>query len=171
MGASHELFCPPAEWRIALSDIGKRRARSVDQLSAQVSVAALADPEQPRFAAGCELTGDQAEPGREITTSVEAFRSPDRGDKRRRDERADPGDCRQSAGVFVLFRSADEFGVEGRDPSVELGPLRARVGDEQHHPRAQPRSALFVHQGGQERPGFRSPCGATHPRSRRMARS
>jgi hypothetical protein len=41
--------------------MGQRRARSVDQLSAQVSVAALADPEQLRFAAGGELpiNGDQ----------------------------------------------------------------------------------------------------------------
>jgi hypothetical protein len=102
------------------------------------------------FAAGGELPRDQAEPGREITTSAETLPSPDCGDKRRRDKRADPGDGRQSAGLFVLFRPAHEFGVEGRDPPVEFGPLRASVGDEQDRPRAQSRSSLFVRQHGQE---------------------
>ena len=123
MGASQQRFCPSAERRVALSDIGQRRARPVDQLSAKVFVAALADPEQLRFAAGGELPWNQPEPGGEITTALKALRSPDRGDKRRCDERADPGDGRQSAGVFILFRESDKFGVEGRDPPIELKPI------------------------------------------------
>jgi hypothetical protein len=134
MGASQQRFCPSAKRRVALGDIGQRRARAVDQLSAQLIVPALADPAQLRFAASGELPRDQAEPGREITTAVKALRSPDRGDKRRRDERAEPGDARQSAGFFVLFRPADELGVRNCS-------------------------------------SFRLPCGATSPRSSRMARS
>ena len=84
MGASEQPFCPSAERRVALGDIGQRRAGSVDQLSAQISVATLADPAQRRFAAGGELPRDQAEPGRQITTSLKALRSPDCGDKRER---------------------------------------------------------------------------------------
>jgi hypothetical protein len=34
MGAAHEPFRPSAERRVALSDIGQRGARSVDQLPA-----------------------------------------------------------------------------------------------------------------------------------------
>jgi hypothetical protein len=45
---------------------------------------------------------------------------------------------------------ADKLGVEGRDPSVELSPLRASVCDERDHPRAQSSSSLFVHQYGQK---------------------
>ena len=90
---------------------------------AEICVAALADPEQLRFAAGGELPWNQPEPGGEITTALKALRSPDRGDKRRCDERADPGDGRQSAGVFILFRESDKFGVEGRDPPIELKPI------------------------------------------------
>ena len=46
--------------------------------------------------------------------------------------------------------SADELGVESRDPSIEFGPLLPGIGNEQSHPLAQSRSALFVHQHGQE---------------------
>ena len=79
-----------------------------------------------------------------------AFRLTDGGDERRRDDRAEAGDRRQPTGVFVLLRPADELGVEGRDPSIELRPLRAGVVDEQDHAWAQARSALLVHQDVQE---------------------
>src|SRR5271165_1765306 len=120
------------------------RAGSVDQLSAQILVAALADPHELRLAAGGELPRNQTEPGRKIAAVVEAFRVTDGGDERRRDNRAEAGDCRQPAGVFVLLRPSDELGVESRDPAIEFGPLRASVGDEQDHAWAQPRSALLV---------------------------
>ena len=43
MGAFEQRFRPSAERRGALSDVGQRRARSVDQLFAQVFVTALAE--------------------------------------------------------------------------------------------------------------------------------
>ena len=43
MGPAHQLFRPSAERRVALGHIGQRRARSMDQLFAQIFVAALAD--------------------------------------------------------------------------------------------------------------------------------
>ena len=36
------------------------------------------------------------------------------------------------------------------DPSIESGPLGARLGDPRDHPRAQSRPALLIHQHGQE---------------------
>jgi len=48
MGAAHEPFRPSAERRVALGDKGQRGARSMDQLFAEICVAALADPEQLR---------------------------------------------------------------------------------------------------------------------------
>jgi hypothetical protein len=77
MGPAHQPFCPTAKRRVALGHIGQSRTRSMDQLPAQVFVAALADPEQLRLAAGRELTGNQAEPRGEIAPAVEAFRPTD----------------------------------------------------------------------------------------------
>jgi hypothetical protein len=36
-------------------------------------------------------------------------------------------DRRQSVGVLILFRPANELGIKGGDPSIELSPLRACV--------------------------------------------
>src|SRR6516162_1986981 len=150
MGAAHQPFCPSTERRVALSHIGQRRARSMDQLSAEVFVAAFADPEQLRPAAGSELTGNQAEPRGEIAPTVEAFRLTNGGDKGRSDDRADARDCHQPTSLLVVPHPADELGVESRDPPVEFGPLRASVGDQKGHPWAQSFTALFVHEYGQE---------------------
>ena len=50
MGPAHQPFHPPAKRRLALGHIGQSRTRSMDQLPAQVFVAALADP---RAASAC----------------------------------------------------------------------------------------------------------------------
>ena len=84
MGAFKRRFRPPAQRRVALSDVGQRRARSVDQLSAKVFVSALADAEQLRFAASGKLLRDDAQPGRKITSSIKSLRPSDRSDERRR---------------------------------------------------------------------------------------
>src|ERR1700678_261554 len=60
MGAVHEPFGPSCERSVALSYIVQRRARSMNQLLAQVFVAALADPEQLRLAPGRELTREKS---------------------------------------------------------------------------------------------------------------
>ena len=132
MGPHHQRFRPSTERSVALGHIGQRGARSVDQLLAQILVAALADTQQLRLAAGGELPRNQTEPGGEIAAVVEAFRVADSGDERRCDD-PQAGDCRQSAGVFVLPCPLDELGVESRDPAIEFVPLRASVGDEQDH--------------------------------------
>ena len=103
----------------------------MDQLSAQILVAALADPQELRLAAGGELLRNQTQPGSEIAAALEAFRLTDDGYNSRRHDRADAGDRRQSTSLFVLLRPADELRVESPDPPVEFGPLRASVGDEQ----------------------------------------
>src|SRR6202008_1336091 len=92
MGASKQRFRPPAERRVALSDIGQRRARSMDQLAAKGFVAALADAEQLRFAGGGELWRRDAQPGRKSASSSKSLRPSDRRDQRRGDDRAEPRD-------------------------------------------------------------------------------
>ena len=106
----------------------------MDQLPAQISVAALADPQQLRLAAGGELPRNQTEPGGEIAAALEAFRMTDGGDESRRNDRADARNCRQPAGVLILLGPANELCVEGGDPPIELRPLRAGVLDQQNIP-------------------------------------
>jgi hypothetical protein len=91
MGPAHQLFRPSAERRVTLRDMGQRGARAVDQLFAQILVAALADSEQLRLAPGSELPRNQAQPCGEIPAVVETFRSTNGGDNGRSDDRADPG--------------------------------------------------------------------------------
>src|SRR6516162_11030574 len=122
----------------------------MDQLSAQVLVAALADPEQLWPAASGELPRNETKPCSQIAPTIEAFRLTNGGDEGRGDDRADAGDCCQPASLFVVLHPADELSVESRDPPVEFGPLRPGVGNENDHPLAQSRSALFVHQDAQK---------------------
>ena len=146
MGPAHQPFHPPAKRRVALRYIGQRGAGSMDQLFAQILVAAFADSEQLRLAAGGELSGNQTEPGGEIATVVEAFRPTDGGDKGGCDDRADARDGRQPASLFVLLHPTDELSIEGCNSSIEFNPLRASVLDEQNHTWAQTCSVLLVHQ-------------------------
>jgi hypothetical protein len=82
MGAACESLRPLAKRRVALSHVGQSRARSMDQLPAHVFVAALADPEQLRLAAGRELTGNQAEPRGEIAPALESSQPVERSARR-----------------------------------------------------------------------------------------
>src|SRR5271157_4171150 len=120
MGPAHQPFHPPAKRRVALRYIGQRGARSMDQLFAQILVAAFADSEQLRLAASGELSGNQTEPCGKIVAVVKAFRSADGGDKSRRDNRAEARNRRQPASLFVLLRPTDELSVEGCDSSIEF---------------------------------------------------
>src|SRR5271157_199353 len=82
-------------------------------------------------------------PDRDHGRTSRPCRSPRSAPRRARDRR-------QPAGVLVLLRPANEFAVKGGDPTVELGPLGARVGNQQDHPWAQSRSALLVHERNEE---------------------
>ena len=57
MDPAHQPFHPPAKRRVALGHIGQRGARSMDQLFAQILVAAFADSEQLRLAAAISPRG------------------------------------------------------------------------------------------------------------------
>ena len=62
----HQPAQPRAQRGLAGRQAGQGGARAVDQQLAQIPVAALADPEQPRSAAGGHLPWHQPEPGRQI---------------------------------------------------------------------------------------------------------
>ena len=116
MGAFKQRFRPPAQRRVALSHIGQRRARSMDRLLAEICVAALADAEQLRFAAGRELLRDDAQPRRKITSSIKALRSPDRSGKRRGGDPPNPG--------IVVSRRASSFSFAQRMNSASKAAIR-----------------------------------------------
>ena len=147
---------------------GQRRARSMDQLSAKVAVAPLADPEQLRFAAGRELTRDEAKPGRKIAPSIEALRA-DGGDKRGRDDRADPG--MSPVGERLRSPSPSRRTPHRRLRSVDRSAHCARASATSRTIAAQSRSACSSISMARNCSSFRLPCGATNPRSSRIARN
>ena len=58
---------PPAERRIFLGKTRESRACTVDQQHPQISVAALADAQQPRFSTCRRLTRYQSQPSCQVT--------------------------------------------------------------------------------------------------------
>src|SRR3954454_10975057 len=92
MGTFHERFRPPPQRRVTLSYMRQRRARSMDQLLAEICITALANSEQLRFTSGGELTWDHAKPGRKIAAPIKDLRPSNRGDKRS-SRRSSPGEA------------------------------------------------------------------------------
>ena len=150
MGAFEQRSRPSGQRRVALSDKGQGGARSVDQLLAEIPVASLADPKQLRLAAGVSWRGTMPSQAERSRPAIKGLRPPDRRDEGGGHDRAQAWDRHKASGAFVLSRLADELRIEGLYPPIEFGPLHPSVGDQKDHPRAQSRSALFVHQHGQE---------------------
>ena len=171
MGPPHQLFRPSAERRVTLRDMGQSGARPVDQLFAQILVAALADSEQLRLTPGSELPRNQAQPCGEIAAVVEIFRSTGSGNERRRDNRAEAG--------IVVSRWASSSSFAQRTNSASKAAIRRS--SSAHYARASSTSRTM--RGPKLAPpcssistarncsSFRLPCGATNPLSSRMARS
>ena len=152
--------------RIALSDIGQRPGRSVDQLSAQIFVAALADSEQLRFAIGRELPGtkpSQAARSRlsdrpTAATSADAMSAPTPG--------------------IVVSRRASSFSFAQRTNSASKAAIRrsssahcARASAMSSIIRGLPAPPCSSISTARNCSSFRLPCAATNPRSSGMARS
>ena len=102
-------------------------SRTVDEVLTQISIAALADAEQARFAARRHLPWRQSEPGRHV--------SPARGRSRASPTAAAsavalivpiPGIVDQPPHGFVFPRHADELRIKGRNPLVEGTPFARR---------------------------------------------
>ncbi len=94
--------------------MGHGGACSVDHLRPKVGVSALADLEQPRLAAGGILTGHQAKPRGEISTSGERQAIADGCDQGGGDDNADAGDARQVPCSVTHMR---EFRSSRRSPT------------------------------------------------------
>jgi hypothetical protein len=93
---------------------------------AQISVAALADPEELRLAAGRGLARNEPQPGREIAAVFECFSRANRRNQSGGDERAYAWDTRKEPRIRVFSQESGELRVERSDASVELQPLGVR---------------------------------------------
>src|SRR6202142_1573295 len=99
--------------------MAQRRAGAHHQKLAQVAVAHLGDPPEPRFAAGRVLTRRQAEEGGELTPAGEGAGILDRGRDRRCGDRADARNGHQPLGRLVRLDRRRKLPV--------FGPLYGRI--------------------------------------------
>src|SRR3954468_16933438 len=109
----------------------------MDQQSAQIDVAAFADPEQPWLASRRNLAWHQAEPGGQIAAARERGSIANRSRQRRRVQDADARDGRQPPGRGIGLGYCRELIIKRGDAPVELGPLRTHVLDQRTNPRAE----------------------------------
>lgn len=116
----------------------------MDQIFAQLATAALRDPEELRPAYGGRLPRHQAEPSRHVARSRERRCRADGCQQGRRIDRADPGHAAQPARGLVGPGIRGELLVERADPTVELGPLRAHVLNQEANARAERVSRAVV---------------------------
>jgi len=137
---------PLAQRIVARSDMWQRRPRAMDQHLAQILVASLADSEQLRLPTCRELSGNEPQPSCKVAAMLEGLSAADRRDYCGCRQNPEAWDRRKPLGVIAGLGGGGELRVEGRDPPIELGSLRASVGDEQRHARAQSPSFLLVHQ-------------------------
>src|SRR3954470_7024060 len=82
---------------------------AMDEHTAQVDVASLADAIQLCVAAGRVLSRYEAEPGCELSPLVECGSVADRGDRCRRNQRPDSGDLSQALAGFIFVGDAFDF--------------------------------------------------------------
>src|SRR6185437_10158078 len=82
----------------------KHRSSSVDEHPSQIGIAALADAEQPGFAARGILARHQAEPCREVASIAESRSVADGSYHCRRDQWPDSGDLAQALARPIFLR-------------------------------------------------------------------
>src|SRR5277367_5815306 len=99
--------------------MAERRAGAHDQELAQVAIAHLGDPPEPRFAAGRVLTRRQAKEGGELAPAGEGAGVLDRGHDRRGGDRADAGNGHQPLGRLVRLDRRRKLAVDRSDRLVE----------------------------------------------------
>src|SRR5262249_44438817 len=100
------------------------------QQGAQVAITTFTDAEQAITAATGSLLGYQPEPGSELATILEALPITDRGDQRRRAQRANALNLAETP---TKLTAAVEFAnppIIGRDAPIELGQLLLQLANE-----------------------------------------
>ena len=113
--------------RLLAGEVRHGGPRAVDELRAQVAVAALADAEKLGSASGRVLPGRQPEPGCEVAPFGERRPVADGRQQRGRVDRTDAGNGRQAACRLVLAREGDQFVIVGLDATIEVGQLVTEI--------------------------------------------
>lgn len=90
----------------------------MDEIFAQVAIAALADAEEPRLTACRCLT--RHEPGRHVAPFCKGAGVAGRRDQRRRVDRPNAWNAREPAHPRVGARDLDKLGIEGLDEAFPL---------------------------------------------------
>jgi hypothetical protein len=99
----------------------KYGASTVDHQSAQVTVTALADPEQPGFTSAGSLSRNQPQPGGKLTSVPEAGPVTDCRDERGCRDRPDPFYLSDALTHLVRLKEVTDPLVVGRDALIKLG--------------------------------------------------
>src|SRR5215831_6709472 len=118
-----QLTKPAASGILLAPGSPERGARPMDQQGAQVTITTFTDAEQAITAATRSLLGYQPEPGSELATILKALPITDRGDQRRRAQRANALNLAETP---TKLTAAVEFAnppIIGRDAPIELGQL------------------------------------------------
>ena len=99
--------------------VAKGRARALNQQLAQIAVAHLGDPPEPRLAAGRSLARGQSEKSGELPPAGKLAEVLDRGEKRRGGDRADPGNGHEPPRGLVGLGGGLKLPVDRLDCFVE----------------------------------------------------
>jgi hypothetical protein len=160
---------PPTERRIFLGKTRGEPCAAVDQQHPQITVAALADAQRPRFSTCRRLARHQSRPSCQITATAERLSISHRGHKGGRRLHVGPRDPCQSSGSLLVVHPFGEFIVIPFDPLVDASPLLASSMSRRSRGPRPLRSSANI--SGKYRSSLRRPCGTVMPRSSMSARS
>jgi hypothetical protein len=116
---------PSAERRILLGETWESRARPMEQQHPQVTVAALADVQQPRFSTCRRLARHQSQPSCQVTAAAERLSIAHRRHKGGRRQHADPRDPDQTLGGVLIAYPFGELIVKPFDPTIDASSVLA----------------------------------------------
>jgi len=120
MSPCEQATQPRAQPCLTLGKGWQRRPGAVDQQRSQILIAAFADAEQPRLAAGGMLSRHKSQPSTQIACSGKGRSVSDSCDERRGVENADPGNGHQPMGGLIVASKFDELPIQCFDAPVEI---------------------------------------------------
>jgi hypothetical protein len=115
---------------LVFAQVSSMKTRRDGSSAGFVSIAAFADAEKARLAAGRHLARRQPEPRRHIPSAPEDPGVVDRGHRRRGVDRPNPRNGRQASRRFVLPRQLGKLFVKGRNTFVERTPFGSLAFDQ-----------------------------------------
>ena len=152
------------------NQVRQHGSRAMDQVLAKIAIAALADGEQARFAAGRHLARRQSEPRRHVPSTPKGAGVADGGDQRGGVDRSDPGNRHQASHRLLHSAPSDNSLSKTaiRSSRARHSARRSSISSLMRGLSASiPSSSAKVESCSSS---LRRPCGATIPRSSSNAR-